>query len=737
MPGASAHSASILRNLPTLDPRPAAAYLLRPYRVLRAVRPEHLRPDLIAGLTVAVILLPQAMAYALIAELPPAMGIYTAIIGSIVGALWGSSIHLQTGPTNAASLLILATLITVAYPGSPEYLLAAGVLTLMVGLIRLAMGLARLGLLVNFVSDSVITGFTAGAGLLITANQLRNLLGLDVPSSAELSQTLANLATHSDEINLPSLALGLLTILVILLVKRFAPRLPGPLIAISLATLLNAAATAILGEALWDVSVIGSIPSGLPPLARLPVLNLGLVQPLFSGALAIAAVGLVEALSIARGLAAQSNQRLDSNQEFVGQGMANIASAVFSGFTCSGSFTRSAVNFSAGARSPLSNVFGGLFVLLAMLVFRPLASAIPLSSLAGVVIVISIGLIDLPEIRRVWRGAPGDRNILAVTFVSTLLLPLQFAVLSGILISLVYYLVRTSTPVVHMVVPDQSFEFFREQGDLPACPQLGVIEILGDLYFGATHHVEEVIHKNREQHPSQRFLLLRTNSVDQIDISGVHMLEAIAKSYRQLGGDIYITRYQKAVLQILRDSGFSHALGEDHFLGRDRNAIQTIYTHVLDPAICIYECPHRVFKECQNLPKRLDLIGEIEPALAGALKLPALAPAVTTSAAALWQALHEPQPPLVIDVREPREFRSGHIPQAQNIPLPGLLANLQQLPADQTLVLVCRGGRRSSRAAAMLQQQGFQKAGVLGGGMLAWEAANLLVAFEELPHDRT
>ncbi len=696
-------------------------FFTRPVRILSGYNLKNLRPDLIAGLTIAVILLPQSMAYALIAGVPPQMGLYAAIIGSIVGALWGSSDQLQTGPTNAASLLVLSILLLVASPDTPEYLVAAGMLTLLVGLYRLGFGLARLGILVNFVSDSVIVGFTAGAGLLIFFNQMRNLLGLEIPPTPDLIDTLRNLMANIPDTHWLSLILGSTTILIIVVLRQVNPRLPGPLMGIVIAGLI----TALFNLEEFSVKIIGELPSGLPPLTHLPVFNIELLSDLAIGALAIAAIGLVEAMSIARSIASHTRQRLDSNQEFIGQGLANLACAFFSGYTCSGSFTRSAVNYQAGARTPLSNVFSGLFVLVATLSLGSLAAYIPLSALAGVVMVVAWGLIDRIEISRIWRGARGDRAIMMVTFSATLLLPLQFAVLTGILMSLAYYLLQTSTPIIRTVTPDRNFEYLVHQPDQPTCPQLGIIEILGDLYFGAVHYFEEYILDNITRHPSQRFLLLRMYSVEHCDISGIHALECIVEAYRERGGDVYISRYQQPVLEIMHSTGFHTELGAGHFLSRDQNAIGHIFYKVLDPAICIYECPVRVFEECQNLPKRLDLAGVYPHLERVDGKIAYISPQE------LWEALHRQTPPVLIDVREPREFQLGHIQHARSIPLPALFEDPSHLPQKSQVVLICRGGRRSARAAAMLRARGYENIMVLEGGMLAWEAANLLAAIEE------
>ena len=695
-------------------------FFLRPASIIRGYQIGNLRFDLIAGLTVAVIMLPQAMAYALIAGLPPQMGLYAAIVGSIVGALWGSSNQLQTGPSNAISLLVLSILLPLVSPETPAYWVAAGVLALMVGIIQSTMGLARLGMLVNFVSDSVIVGFTAGAGVLIFFNQIRNLMRVNIPASPAFMNTVRNLALQVDEAHWISIALGVGVVALIVVLRKVNPKLPGSLIAIVLAALV----VGLFDLELMGVIVIGELPKGFPPFASLPVMDLEYMSQLLTGALAIAAIGIVEAVSIARSIAGQTGQRLDSNQEFIGQGLANIASGLFSGYNTSGSFVRSAVNHQSGGKSPISNVFAGLIILVVLLIFGSLAAYVPLAALAGVVLVAAVRLVDREEIVRIWKGAPGDRAIMVVTLVATLTLPLEYAVLLGIVLSLGYYLVKTSMPTVRVLLPDDEFRFLITKPDKPECPQLTVIEIMGDLYFGAVNHVEDFILRHLDANPGQRYLLLRMQNVDQFDISGVHALERIRRAYRKQNGDIFISRIRDPVMETMRASGFYASLGADHFLTREENAIGYLFHRVLDPAICIYECPFRAFQECQNLPKRLDLVGEH-------LHLDISTRKVSfTKPRELWDALQDDNPPAIIDVREPREFQQGHIQGARLISLPQLLADPSQVPRTGPVVLTCRTGRRSSRVAGKLIEMGYDNLKVLDGGLLAWEADNLLEAIE-------
>jgi len=696
-----------------------ADVFLQPVGLFRGYKLSSLRPDLMAGLTVAVILLPQAIAYALIAELPPQAGLYAAIVGAIVGALWGSSNHLQTGPTNASSLLVLSTLIAIATPGTAEFVILAGLLAVVAGVIRLAMGLARLGVLVNFVSHSVIAGFTTGAGVLIAVSQLRYLLGLQF-SSYGLVETVWGVVTYLPETHMATMILGFGTILLIVLLRRLNRKLPGPLIAMVLA----AAAVGIAGLDQQGVAVIGEMPRSLPPLAKLPLLDMRIVGQLAPGALALAAIGLVEAMSIARSISGHSGQRLDSNQEFAGQGLANIAAGFFSGYPCSGSLSRSAVNYDAGAQTRMASAFSGLLVLVAMLALAPYTAYVPRAALSGVLIVTAYNMIDRKEIVRILKGARADAVIMAVTFLATLFFALEFAVLAGILLSFAVYIMKTSMPRVSSVLPDERFRHFVYQAQKPPCPQLAVLDILGDLYFGAVSHVEKAIDRHLAANPTQRLVLLRMPSVQQCDFSGIHALESILRSIRDRGGDLFMVRVREPVLDLMKTTGFWAALGGDHFLEED-TAISHLFYKVLDPAVCIYECDVRAFRECQNLPKY---------AFPAAIPLHTEIPAGSVAevpAQELWQRLHSSNPPYVVDVREGREFRRCHIPQAQLVPLSRLLGQAPELPHDRPLVFVCRGGRRSTRAAHHVRSQGYDDVAVLQGGMLAWEAANLLAAVDE------
>jgi len=695
--------------------------MARPALLLRGYTLDTLRADVVAGVTVGLVLLPQSLAFSLLAGLPPEMGLYSAIVAAIVGALWGSSSHLHSGPTNTASLLTLSVLLPIASPGTPEFMAAAGLLAVLAGAMRLAFGLARLGLLVNFVSDSVAVGFTAGAGILIISNQVVPILRLDLPAGAGLVETVILSAQRVGSTHVQSLLLGLATIVLIPALGRLRRRLPTLLIALVVISLL---AWFLQLEA-TGVRVLGMLPRSLPPLAALPLFDLQLVGALANGALAVAIIGLVEASAIARAVATHSQQRLDSNQEFIGQGLANICTGFFSGYPCSGSFNRSALSFQAGARTGMGNAFSGVFVLAAMFPLAPLMAHLPRPVLAGALAVTAWSMVDYRAIGRIWRADRGDGAIALITLAATLFVPLQFAIISGVLMSLGAYLLRTSAPRVQSVLPDDDFRHWEHQPQKPACPQLAVVDLLGDLYFGAVNHVEEQINTLLARNPAQRFVLLRMHSVQHCDISGVKALQMIARQCRDRGGELYLVRVREPVRRMMDVTGFTDYLGADRFLDED-HAIDHLFHRVLDPAVCIYECEVRAFRECQNLPKRT-LTGEMIPVMPADIEA---RPAPTIEPRELWRQIHTGAPLHIVDVREPREYHQGHIPRARLLPLPELLTRPEQLPAERPLVLVCRSGRRSARAAAWLVSRGYTGIVVVRGGMLAWEASDLLVAIE-------
>ncbi|MCK5124907.1 MAG: STAS domain-containing protein [candidate division Zixibacteria bacterium] len=698
------------------------AYIIRPWTILQNIRLKDIPADLLAGLTVAAVAIPQAIAYASIAELPPHIGLYTAAVAAIVGSLWGSSRFLATGPVNALSLLVLPLLLSVALPGTSEYFLAASLNAVIAGVIGMAMAFVRLGAVVTLASRSVLLGFVAGAALHIAVGQTRHLMGVDFPASSELYEIIRHLFNQSSDAHGISLMLGTGSLLLMVILRQFGTRVPAGLIVI----LTSSVAVIFFGLEELGVRIIGDIPRSLPPptwISTGMMPDLHMIRALVIGSAAVAALGLVEAVAASQTLARRTGDRLDSNQEFFGQGLANIVSGLFSGYASSGSFTRSALAQQSGAKSHLTGVFTGIIILAALLILSPYARIIPRAAIAGVLLVIAWGMIDWKAIRRVIQTSRMETIIMGGTFLATLVLPLDFAILSGVVFSLTLFIVRSTLPRVYPVVPDPTYRHLIHNPELPVCPQLGLMNIRGPLFFGAVHHIEEELRHNHKRYRGQRTLVLRMNAVDQCDISGIEMLESTVQTYRQMGGDVYLVRLRKPVKKVLEHSGFiDKTLGRDHILPQE-GAIEYLFEHDIDPHICIYECEHRVFSECQTVLKHV--YGDHVPsAPTGPLGHHLHVPPEE------FQELMAKPDALLFDVREPAEHRRAHIEGVELLPLRDLLRTAADLPRDRLILLACRSGRRAARALYVLEEMGFNKLAGLRGGILAWRAAKLPVIVE-------
>ncbi|MBU0484896.1 MAG: SulP family inorganic anion transporter [Proteobacteria bacterium] len=560
------------------------------------------RDDLLAGLTGAVVALPQGVAFATIAGMPPEYGLYAGMVPAIVAALFGSSWHLVSGPTTAASIVLFSALSIHAVPGSAQYVQLALTLTMMVGLIQLVMGLARLGSLVNFISHSVIVGFTAGAAILIAASQLKHFLGISLPRGGHLYQTLYAVYTHWSEINPYATAIGLITMISGLLIRRYRPKFPYMIVSMLVGSVAAALFSWIVGPEKLTIPTVGALPSSLPPLSA-PHLTLENIRMLAPVALATTLFALTEAVSIARSLAAKTGQTLDGNQEFIGQGLSNIVGCFFSGYVATGSFNRSALNYQAGARTPLAAVFaGGLLIILVLLV-APWAAFLPNAAMAGILFLVAWGLFDLKHISRILKTCRSESVIMGTTFLATLFLELEFAIFLGVLLSLILYLNRTSHPHVLSRVPDQRQEMrsFTTDHSLPECPQLKIIRIDGSLFFGAINHVNEKLQVERNQTPGQKHLLIVSSGINFIDMAGAEFLVELAKKQRAMGGGLYLYDIKAGVCDLFTRCEYLADIGSENIFASKKEALAKIF-ELLNKEIC-GPCRARIFLECRSLPQ--------------------------------------------------------------------------------------------------------------------------------------
>ena len=563
-----------------------------------------LRIDFLAGITGAIVVLPQGVAFATIAGMPPVYGLYAAMVPAIIAALFGSSRQLVSGPTTAASIVLFSTLSAFAVPGTPDFVRYALTLTFMVGLLQLGLGLARLGALVNFISHSVITGFTAGAALLIAASQAKHFLGLEMPRGLYVHEVLIQVLTRLDEIDVFAAVVGIVTLLSGIVARRRWPKVPYMIVAMICGT-----GTAFLLQWLvgsFDgapvVELVGDVPAGLPPLSS-PDFSFSTMQQLAPAAVAVTLFALTEAVSIARSMATRTGDMIDGNQEFIGQGLSNVVGSFFSSYVATGSFNRSGVNFEAGARTPLAAIFAGVLLIgIVPLVASGLAY-LPKAAMSSILFLVAYGIIDFSHIRQILRASPGESLVLGSTFFATLFLALDFAILLGVFVSLVAYLYRASHPGVVVRVPDPRAPRRRLTTDpsLPECPQLRLVRIDGPLFFGAIAYVAERLRLIANRPPRQRHLLVLARQVSFMDSAGAEMLGRENRLRKAAGGQLYfhqLTERNRALLDrmgIARDIG-----GEDVFFESKGEAIATIFKR-LEPEIC-QRCTARIFNECKSVP---------------------------------------------------------------------------------------------------------------------------------------
>lgn len=577
-------------------------YRLTPFlRWRAAVTKANMRADFSAGLTGAIVVLPQGVAFAAIAGMPPEYGLYAGMVPAIVAAIFGSSWHLVSGPTTAASLVLFSALSAFAEPGSQDFVRLALTLTFMVGVIQLVMSLARLGVLVNFISHSVVIGFTAGAAILIAANQLKHFFGVEVPRGLHVHETLYSVWQQKEHINLYVTTVAAVTLLGGLLIKRFRPKWPYMIIAMVGGSLLAVLLERIWGDTQTGIQTVGALPTSLPPLS-MPDLSLETIKNLAPAALAATLFALTEAVSIARSIALKSGQHIDGNQEFFGQGLSNIAGSFFSGYVATGSFNRSGLNYAAGARTPMAAVFAGGLLMIIVILVAPLAAYLPNAAMAGILILVAWGLIDFHHIGQILKASKSETAILVTTFFATLLLELEFAIFLGVMLSLGLYLKRTSAPAVNVRVPDpqQERRKFATDPNLPECPQLRFVRIDGSLFFGAINYVQERLRELDEQQPEQKNLAIIAFGINFIDLAGGEFLAKEAKHRRKLGGELYLIRVKESVCGEFKRAGFIDIIGRENIFNGKTEAISRIFER-LDRSVCA-TCTRRIFNECQQLP---------------------------------------------------------------------------------------------------------------------------------------
>jgi len=694
---------------------PASLTKFLPFLRWFPLKGDALKADFLAGITVALVLIPQSMAYAQLAGMPAYYGLYAAFLPVAVAAMWGSSHQLGTGPVAVVSLLTASSLAVLATPGSDQFIALAIMLALLVGTIQLLLGVFKLGVIVNFLSHPVIVGFTNAAAIIIALSQVSKLFGVPMGRSEHFVNDIVGVARLIGDTHLPTLAMGALAIAFMWGIRKYAPKLPGVLIAVVVTTLLSwaigfernadgkpeqiadpelltvvqqsmaaakrvddlnaqvadksaalkaaqktAGGTSVgivqmeaeLGLARIEVhaaeeaftkekaalrhfqvvrstdasgatlaiypvgktpqgvtldetryrlrklsasgfklvgggEVVGGIPEGLPSV-KLPSFNLDALGSLLSAALVISLVGFMEAISIAKAIAAKTKQRLDPNQELIGQGLSNVVGSFTQAFPVSGSFSRSAVNQNSGAKTGMSSVITALFVLLTLLFLTPLLYHLPQAVLAAIIIMAVIGLVNFKAVKHAWQASKHDGIAAIVTFIATLAFAphLDSGIMVGAGLALGLYLYRTMSPRVAILgrFSDGTLRDLKVNPDLPTSKHLVAIRFDGSLYFANVSYFEDAVLEAVSNHPDAKYVLVVGSGINQLDASGEEVIHHLVDRLKSAGISLVFSGLKKQVLDVMRATGLFDAIGQDKLFATEDLAIAAIYERLGEAA---------------------------------------------------------------------------------------------------------------------------------------------------------
>jgi sulfate permease, SulP family len=581
------------------------------FRVLPAVDSlrhyswNHLAADTMAGLTVAAVAVPQAMAYAQIANIPPQYGLYTAIVMTAIGALLDSSKQLINGPTNAISIAILSALVGFS---EPERIPAVVLLALMVGVIQAGISLLRLGDLTRYVSHAVIIGFTLGAAVLLVLDQLKNLLGLPAAGTGNdhfLKRVWLTLA-HIERTNHATLLVGLGTIAIALTLRwvnsQLRIRLPNLLLAIICMTF-------VVGYWHLDrlgVKIIGSIPAKLPSF-ELPRVDWSRVHILASNSLAIALLGLIEAISMAKAIAAQTRQKLDINQQCLSEGVANMVGSMFQCFPGSGSLTRSTINQQAGARTQWSGVIAATAVALTVVLFAPYAYYIPKSGLAGILMLAAWRLVDRAQLAYYMRTTRFDAWIVALTAISAVAVSVEFCVLIGVFLSFVLYVPRAArVRLTELIMTPERVVRERHESDEP-CRKIRIYNLEGEFFFGASPELEQHLETIADETENEaRVIILRVKRVRNPDAVCMSVLDRFHERMHDAGITVLFCGVRPDLMAVINSSGLFQRVGSEHILVFEETG--KFWTSTLEAVRMAYEIVGN--DVCETCPRHAESLNQ-------------------------------------------------------------------------------------------------------------------------------
>ncbi|MEZ4443808.1 MAG: solute carrier family 26 protein [Polyangiaceae bacterium] len=543
------------------DPRRGLSRYMPILGSLRGYDRQNAKGDLAAGLTTAVMLIPQGMAYAMLAGLPPIYGLYASLLPLVVYALFGTSRQLAVGPVAMVSLLVAAGVSQLAPTGSSAYVTYAILLALMVGVLQLGMGLFRLGFVVNFLSHPVISGFTSAAAIIIGLSQLKEVLGFKIPRSHHVHEIILQAAAGIHQTHLITLAIALGSIAALVAMKRYAPAFPRALVVVVASTLI------VWGFGLHDhgVAIVGDVPAGLPSLS-LPALDWSAAKQLVGVAMAIALVGFMESIAVAKKYARDNKYDVDANKELVGLGLANVVGAFAGSYPVTGGFSRTAVNAQAGARTSLAGVVTAAIVALALIAFTPLFHFLPKAVLAAIIMTAVFGLIDVAEVKHLWKVKRRDLAMLGLTFAVTLGVGIEPGIITGVVASLALLVWSSTRPHVAVLgrLPETTaYRNVERYPDAITSPGVLVLRLDAQVYYGNVAFLKETLDQVEQR--DMHCVVLDACGINQLDASGEAAFREILDGYRARGIDLYLANVKGPVRDVFARSGFAEDLGPEHF----------------------------------------------------------------------------------------------------------------------------------------------------------------------------
>jgi len=541
-----------------------------------------LKADLIAGLTVALVLVPQSMAYAQLAGLPAYYGLYASFLPPMVAAIFGSSRQLATGPVAMVSLMTATALGDIAVQGGEGYLMYAMLLATMVGLFQIFLGLLRLGVLVDLLSHPVVVGFTNAGAIIIATSQLNKVFGVEKVAADHHYETVMNIINAAmDHMHMPTLYMALIAFSIMIGLKIYLPKVPNVLVAVVITTVL----AWMTGYAENGGAVIGQIPQGLPSLT-LPGIDMEIISQLMVNAIIISLVGFMEAIAIAKAMAAKTKQRLDANQELIGQGLSNIASGLTSGYPVSGSFSRSAVNIDAGAVTGFSSVVTGLVVGITLLFLTPLLYHLPSATLAAVIILAVANLVKIKPIVHAYKAEPHDGIVAVITFVFTLYVApkIEEGIVLGVILSILLFVIRFMRPRVAELsrYKDGTMRDITVFPELETSDKIALIRFDGSLFFANAGFFEDKILEVMASRPDIKYIIFDAEGVNQIDSTGEEVLKHVYERLEENGVTLIVARMKRQFMQSVRRTGLLEQMGENKFFARIQYSLDFVWNSLGD-----------------------------------------------------------------------------------------------------------------------------------------------------------